>query len=180
MREGVRAKFVTAFFENSALSFVAASQLRNWDGCSAHLLRQGRTPGDSKFREHPYCITGAIIRSKLGSKGQQRSKGERFQPPAPGSSARLELNVRRNRSLKRHCALVAIAAWLVLLSASAALADCKDEVHRLAKDINDNRNGYTVDSRTEAQKELAKAEAALLRAECREYLDRARQALKKK
>jgi hypothetical protein len=69
---------------------------------------------------------------------------------------------------------------LALISSAVALANCKDEVQQLRQDINKEPNPYTADSREQAQKELAKAQAALLRAECREYLDRARQALKKK
>lgn len=56
--------------------------------------------------------------------------------------------------------------WLVLLSKPIALAECKDEVHELLQDIN-KRNTYTAESRAEAKKELAKAEAAILKPECR-------------
>jgi hypothetical protein len=96
----------------------------------------------------------------------------------PISSSRLSLN--GSRSLKRYCALAATAAWLVLLSGPVALADCKDDVRDLRQDINNDRNNYTADSRAEAKKELAKAEAVLLKpVECREHLRKARQALKK-
>ena len=96
------------------------------------------------------------------------------------SKARLNLNGSRSHPLQRYCALIALTAWFALISSAVALANCKEEAQHLRQDINHEPSPYTADSRQQAQKELARAEAALLRAECREYLDRARQALKKK
>jgi len=84
-------------------------------------------------------------------------------------------------SLRACCVIAAIAIFLVLATGSAAFADCKEEVNHLRQEINDNRDNYTADSRAEAKKELAMAQATLLQPlECREHLRNARQALQKK
>ena len=131
-----------------------------------------------KLKQH--TIGGVNARCPCVVEHQAATNGEIARALGGRSSkARLNLNGSRSHPLQRYCALIALTAWFALI-ASVALANCKEEVQHLRQDINHEPSPYTADSRQQAQKELARAEAALLRAECREYLDRARQALKKK
>ena len=68
----------------------------------------------------------------------------------------------------------------LLVPASPAFADCRDEVRDLREEINDDRSDYTVEARAEARRHLAAAELAVLQPlECREHLRQARRALRR-
>lgn len=75
--------------------------------------------------------------------------------------------------------LAAVAVFIVALQIPPVLADCKDQVHEMRQDINDNKDDYTREARLEAKKHLAQAELTLVNPlECRENLRKARRVLR--
>jgi hypothetical protein len=66
------------------------------------------------------------------------------------------------------------------LTAPPAVADCKDEIEDVEKDMKDNRDKYTADAVRDARKSLGEARRVVDRAvECRREVTEARKALAK-
>jgi hypothetical protein len=75
--------------------------------------------------------------------------------------------------------LVGLLASLSVLTAPPALADCKDKVKEVRDDIEKNRDSYTAEARTEAQKHLVQAEVPSLKlADCEREVNKAKKVLR--
>ena len=73
-----------------------------------------------------------------------------------------------------------LASLSIALTAGPAVADCKDEIEDVEKDMKDNRDKYEADALRDARKNLAEARKAGDRSpECRREVAQARKTLEK-
>jgi hypothetical protein len=73
-----------------------------------------------------------------------------------------------------------VTSFSIALTAPPAVADCKDEIEDVEKDMKDNKDKYTADAMRDARKSLGEARRVVDRAaECRREVAEARKALAK-